>query len=144
MAAKTRTKTRPKSRGGSRERWEQDRAAALRTAHGPTPPPEAERRWNLELAMSLPWDDRFAVRLRALRARSGLSQKQLAREIGATQTRVSRWESGTGNPSIRALVRLCRALDADLAILCDPDAGLPTTPYDPHARLRKACAAAPD
>lgn len=54
-------------------------------------------------------------RLRAARVRGGLTQAELAREIGvAGGERVSRWELGTSTPSIAMRARLARALSVDL------------------------------
>jgi len=51
----------------------------------------------------------FAARLRLLRARLGLSQEQLARQLSVSFATVNRWETGRSQPSARA-----RAAIADL------------------------------
>src|SRR5579859_236853 len=43
----------------------------------------------------------FAARVRLLRARLGLSQEQLARQLGVSFATVNRWESGRSRPSAR-------------------------------------------
>jgi ribosome-binding protein aMBF1 (putative translation factor) len=108
---------------------------------------EAARKWNrgvarrnLEKARRMPWGETFADRLPVLRMRAGLSQVDLAAALGAWQSRVAKWEKGYGDLRLHDALRLCDILDVELAVLCDPDAALPSTPFD-HARLRKACTA---
>lgn len=50
------------------------------------------------------------------RIKQGLTQKQLAKKIGAKQPIISRLESGTYNPSVKFLHRIADALKADLKI----------------------------
>lgn len=46
-----------------------------------------------------------------LRKEKGLTQKQLADEIGVSDKAVSKWENGNGMPDTGLLVPLCNALD---------------------------------
>ena len=48
----------------------------------------------------------LAARLRELRARHGITQERVARELGAHESAVSRWESGNRFPTAEDLVRL--------------------------------------
>jgi ribosome-binding protein aMBF1 (putative translation factor) len=43
------------------------------------------------------------------RANSGLTQEELAKRMGTTQSVVARWESGKTLPSCRTLLRLAKA-----------------------------------
>lgn len=54
--------------------------------------------------------------LREARLRAGLTQSELARGCGTTQSAVSRWESGGVEPSLEALQRLIRACGLDLRL----------------------------
>lgn len=53
------------------------------------------------------------------RIEKGLTQKELAREIGTKQSSISRLESGRYNPTLQFLVRVSKALDANLKISID-------------------------
>lgn len=51
-------------------------------------------------------------RIKELRQRRGLSQSQLARALGRTETTVRNWEHGrTGLDWVKAVIDLCEALD---------------------------------
>jgi len=50
------------------------------------------------------------------RIEKGLSQKQLAQRIGTKQSAISRFESGTYNPTLSFLQKIAEALDAKLKI----------------------------
>ncbi|WP_167930380.1 helix-turn-helix transcriptional regulator [Olsenella sp. SW781] len=54
--------------------------------------------------------------LRAARTRAGLSQEGLARKSGISQEAISVLERGSGNPTMRTLERLARALGCGLHI----------------------------
>jgi transcriptional regulator with XRE-family HTH domain len=56
--------------------------------------------------------DQVAVRRRAV----GLSQHDLARLTGTTQSAIARLESGQRPPRIDTLLRIASALDADLVV----------------------------
>jgi predicted ATPase/DNA-binding CsgD family transcriptional regulator/DNA-binding XRE family transcriptional regulator len=58
-------------------------------------------------------DEEFRRRLRALRSTRGLSQEQLARDLGVSFATVNRWEGGKTAPSARARRELAR-LEAEL------------------------------
>jgi len=50
------------------------------------------------------------------RIEKGLTQKQLAKKIGTKQSAISRFESGTYNPSFSFLQKVANALDARLKV----------------------------
>jgi len=50
------------------------------------------------------------------RIKQGLSQRELAREIGTKQSAISRFESGTYNPTISFLRKISEALGVQLKI----------------------------
>ncbi len=52
----------------------------------------------------------------ALRLRKGLTQQELARRVGTTQSVIARIESGGQNLSIRTLTKIANELDADVKI----------------------------
>ena len=63
---------------------------------------------------------RLANRVRALRLERGLSQEDLAFEAGIDRTYQSQIERAIGNPSLRVLCAIAKALDVDLLeLLCD-------------------------
>lgn len=51
----------------------------------------------------------LAGSLRLLRRRSGLTQAELARRLGTTQTAIARLEAGRQSPSLRTLEHYARA-----------------------------------
>jgi transcriptional regulator with XRE-family HTH domain len=48
----------------------------------------------------------FAVRLRATRARTGLSRKYVAEQLKCDVTTLSRWERGAFEPNIATIAKL--------------------------------------
>lgn len=50
------------------------------------------------------------------RIQKGLSQSQLAEKIGTKQSAISRFESGSYNPSMNFLYKIADAVDAKLTI----------------------------
>lgn len=62
--------------------------------------------------------DRVAERRREL----GLSQAELARMTGTTQSAIARLESGQRPPRIDTLLRIAEALDAELVVELRPRA----------------------
>lgn len=59
----------------------------------------------------------FAANLRRARANSGLSQTQLAKAAGISQSEIYRLEAGTREPRLGTLVNLGRAMGIDCADL---------------------------
>jgi ribosome-binding protein aMBF1 (putative translation factor) len=56
-------------------------------------------------------EDEYALARAIIQARikSGLTQEELAKRMGTTQSVVARWESGKTLPSCRTLIRLAEA-----------------------------------
>jgi transcriptional regulator with XRE-family HTH domain len=52
--------------------------------------------------------------LREARLRAGLTQQQLARRAGTSQSAIARWESGAVQPSLERLRELVRACGLEL------------------------------
>lgn len=50
------------------------------------------------------------------RIEQNLTQKQLAKQLGTKQSAISRFESGTYNPTLEWMRNMARALDADLKV----------------------------
>ena len=53
-----------------------------------------------------------------LRNDKGLSQRQLAQEIGTSQANLSRWEQGLNEPSIIMCWKLADFFDVSIDVLC--------------------------
>lgn len=69
--------------------------------------------------------DEFLVdmgsRTQRLRARNGLTRKELAREAQVSERHLANLESGVGNPSVQILRQVARALNCSAAELIDLD-----------------------
>ena len=63
---------------------------------------------------------RLAVQISRARVKAGLSQRELARAIGTTQSVVSRIERGGQNLTIRTLRKIAEALDGALRVELRP------------------------
>jgi transcriptional regulator with XRE-family HTH domain len=74
--------------------------------------------------VSDPYLDILGKRIRARRTDLGMSQEGLAHAAGLDRSYVGRIERGEHNLTFTALVRLCRAMQCDVAALT---AGLPST-----------------
>lgn len=59
----------------------------------------------------------FAVRLRMIRTERGLTQKQLAIEIGASERGIQQYELGERKPAFDALITLADFFDVSLDYL---------------------------
>lgn len=70
-------------------------------------------------------DDKFAGRLRELRAVSGLTQQQLADRAGLTKDGLSRLERGDRSPSWDTVQALCKALGVDCSAFTQEPADQP-------------------
>lgn len=73
----------------------------------------------------------IAVEVAHYRATHGLSQRELADQLGMKQSQVARIETGENNPSLGTLARLASGLDLELLIDIRPqgrDAKLPRKP----------------
>lgn len=56
-------------------------------------------------------------RIRKYREQAGLSQKQLAEQIGVSSSRVSNWEQGINRPDADILAALCTVLNVSPSLL---------------------------
>lgn len=63
-----------------------------------------------------------AIQVIGYRARHGLSQTQLARQLGMHQSAIARLEAGDHEPSLSTLARLARQLGVAFDILITPEA----------------------
>jgi len=84
--------------------------------------------------------------LKEARLRAGLTQEQLGRRVGRSQSAIARWESGRVQPSLetlRDLVRACR-LELTLGLANYDDSYVPEIErlldLEPAARIRDALA----
>ena len=62
-----------------------------------------------------------ATMVRSARHSAGLSQTQLARRIGTTQSAVSRWEGGRDEPRLTKLAEILSACGHRLFLHVEPD-----------------------
>jgi transcriptional regulator with XRE-family HTH domain len=63
------------------------------------------------------WEAVVGANVRRLRKAKGLTQEQLAHEAGVAMRYVAGVERGEENPSLRFIVKIAKALDAEPAIL---------------------------
>ncbi len=63
--------------------------------------------------------NRFGQNLKGIRQSVGLSQFQLAKLLSTTQQRISEWEQGQIEPSLRYLIKLTKVLDVSFEELTD-------------------------
>ena len=64
-----------------------------------------------------PFLTELGTRARRLRARSGLTRRQLAKEADVSERHLANLETGTGNPSVQILRQVARALNCSVAEL---------------------------
>lgn len=74
--------------------------------------------------------------IRALRLRAGLTQAELARRVGTTQSAIARWERGAVSPSLRTGRRLAAACGHDLAFVTEGAAEPEAATLDDGQRAR--------
>jgi transcriptional regulator with XRE-family HTH domain len=84
-----------------------------------------------------------AMRVIDYRVRHGLSQTQLARQLGMHQSAIARLEAGDHEPSLPTLARLARQLGIGFDILITPEA-VETVAFDEVSGSGAADAVAPD
>lgn len=65
---------------------------------------------------------RLGDRVRAARARRGMSRRILARDSGVSERYLAQLESGRGNPSVAVLHQVANAMDMSMMELADPHA----------------------
>jgi len=54
---------------------------------------------------------KFTERLKELRAKKGISQRDIAKEIGISQNSYCLWEQGKTQPDLEKLIKLCQFFD---------------------------------
>src|SRR6266851_2825962 len=64
-----------------------------------------------------PFLGQLGDRTRRLRARSGLTRRELAKEAGVSERHLASLETGAGNPSVQILRQLARALNCSVTEL---------------------------
>jgi XRE family aerobic/anaerobic benzoate catabolism transcriptional regulator len=64
-----------------------------------------------------PFLGQFGNRTRRLRARRGLTRRELAKEADVSERHLANLETGTGNPSVQILRQIARALNCSVAEL---------------------------
>ncbi len=64
----------------------------------------------------------YNLRLRELRERRGLSQRQVAKSLNVSPGAVARWESGDNKPTMDNLLALATLLDCSTDMLLNRDA----------------------
>lgn len=62
-------------------------------------------------------DIKFPQMLRYYRQQKGLTMKQLAKEMGKTESAISRWESGDNSPKMADIIDLAGFLEVDIDLL---------------------------
>ena len=60
---------------------------------------------------------KFPERLKALRKDKGLSQDQLAKEVGLTHTAIGLWEQDKRVPNLDAVISLAKFFDVSIDFL---------------------------
>lgn len=71
-------------------------------------------------------DHHFSDNLTYYRKKTGLLQKQLAKELGVSTSAVSNWESGINFPRLDTVYNICNVLDITLGQLL----GIDKTQFD--------------
>lgn len=67
-----------------------------------------------ELKTQLRFSDSIAEKLSKLLEERGMTQRDLAREVGKTEAEVSRWLGGTHNFTLRTLAKISTILGVDM------------------------------
>lgn len=77
----------------------------------------------------------FTERLHQLRRQRGLSQEDLAGELGVTRQAVQKWESGASRPDMDNLVALSRYFNVTLDYLITGESSISAEPSPPPATI---------
>lgn len=64
---------------------------------------------------------KFGENLQKLRKEKGISQEQLAEQLGVTRQSVSKWESGNSYPEMDKIVAICNIFHCDMNVLINKD-----------------------
>ena len=80
-----------------------------------------EIRSNISPEMKLQMEMSVAIanRIYEILETRGMSQKDLAKKLGKTETEVSRWLSGTHNLTLATICKISAALEADVVKVAD-------------------------
>ena len=72
-----------------------------------------------EMKLQMEMSVAIANRIYEILEARGMSQKDLAKKLGKTETEVSRWLSGTHNLTLATLCKISAALEADVVKVAD-------------------------
>ena len=89
-----------------------------------------------EMKMQMEMSVAIANRIYEILDAKGMTQKDLARRLGKTETEVSRWLSGTHNLTLATICKISTALGEDVVKVAD-------RPYQPICELEPIVAAEP-
>lgn len=64
---------------------------------------------------------KFGENFQKLRKERGISQEQLAEQLGVTRQSVSKWESGASYPEMDKIVAICNIFHCDMDVLINKD-----------------------
>ena len=73
--------------------------------------------------------ERLGEYIRYARVTSGLTQRQLAQQIGVTNVAVCNYENGNRLPNVETLSRISQATDTSITLLV-PEAEMPELEHD--------------
>ncbi|MDP2652275.1 MAG: helix-turn-helix transcriptional regulator [bacterium] len=59
----------------------------------------------------------YRLRLVELRRAAGVRQQTMASEMGSSQSSISRFESGWGNPTVEFLIRYCNVINIEIGLV---------------------------
>src|SRR5258708_39537642 len=88
--------------------------AVMKKKAGKTAPLRAKGPVRLQID---PFLGQLGDRTRRLRARNGLTRRELAKEADVSERHLANLETGVGNPSVQILRQLARALNCSVAEL---------------------------
>ena len=72
-----------------------------------------------EMKLQMEMSVAIANRIYEILETRGMSQKDLAKKLGKTETEVSRWLSGTHNLTLATICKISAALEADVVKVAD-------------------------
>ena len=72
-----------------------------------------------EMKLQMEMSVAIANRIYEILEARGMSQKDLAKKLGKTETEVSRWLSGTHNLTLATICKISAALEAEIVMVTD-------------------------
>jgi transcriptional regulator with XRE-family HTH domain len=78
-----------------------------------------------EMKLQMEMSVAIANRIYEILEARGMSQKDLAKKLGKTETEVSRWLSGTHNLTLATICKISTALGADVVKVAEYELELP-------------------